>query len=159
MNISITLKAAVQIKKPPEAVWGLVDDPELIAAWYPRYVRTVPISWGKPRAEGFRYRVTYLLGGRSGNALAEFIEYAKPERLSVRFSGGDLTHGGYILETYEFSRHDQETLLSQRIEVHGVRHPFISGPSIFIRHHIGKTSARRYMQLLKKMAEERPQPD
>ena len=148
----MTLRDKVQINRPPERVWPFVEDPERMKLWNPKIQKITPISWGD-RDIGFRYRITYIMGKKASEFLAEIVEYRKPERLVIRLTEGKLAWGGYVSEVYELSRTKDGTLLEQRIEI------LNSGINIFLRLLIvfvlrfGSPTGRKYLERLKELAE------
>ena len=148
----MTLRDKVQINRPPERVWPFVEDPERMKLWNPKIQKITPISWGD-RDIGFTYRITYVMGKKASEFLAEVVEYRKPEKLVIRLTEGKLAWGGYVSEVYELSRTKDGTLLEQRIEIPN------SGINIFLRLLIafvlrfGSLTGRKYLERLKELAE------
>jgi len=148
----MTLRDRVQIKSPPETVWPFVEDPERMKLWNPKIQTVTPISWGD-RDIGFRYRITYVMGKKENDFLAEIVEYRKPEKLVIRLTEGRLPWGGYVSEAYELSRTKDGTLLEQSIEIPN------SGINIFLRWLIafivrfGSPTGKKYLERLKELAE------
>jgi uncharacterized protein YndB with AHSA1/START domain len=146
------LRDTVQVRCPPERVWRLIEDPERIKSWNPKIQRIAPISWGE-RSIGYRYRLTYVLGNRENDFLAEIVEYQKPVKLVIHLTEGNLPHDGYIREIYELSENKDGTLLKQRIEINN------SDVNIFLQflmvviHRIGRPVAKKYLAGLKELAE------
>lgn len=108
---------------------------------------------GGERDIGFRYRITYVLGKKESEFLAEIAEYRRPEKLVIRLTEGRLPRDGYANEVYELSQTKDGTLLEQRIEIEN------SGINIFFRFLIafirrfGVPMGKRYLERLKELAE------
>jgi hypothetical protein len=146
------LRDRASIDRSPEEIWHFIEDPLLMKSWNLNITEIVPASLGQ-RAEGFKYRLRYALGGRPGNFEAEIMEYAKPHRFVFHIAGGSLRKGGYIQEIYELSESMGGTLLRQNIEV------YASGMSIFprllviSRHRFARPAGQKSLLCLKKLVE------
>ncbi len=146
------LKDSVRINAPPERVWQYLEDPERMKLWNPKIKAVVSVSWGQ-RCKGFRYRLTYVLGGKESEISAEIEEYQPPTKLVIRHTGGRLPPGGYAQEIYELSRENGGTALTQTIQVHN------SGINILFRlfiafvHRFGKPTRKKYLTVLKELVE------
>ena len=146
------LKDTVQIKSPPDTVWMFIEDPERMKSWNPKIQCISSISWGE-RAIGYRYRVTYVMKGKTSDFLAEIVEYRKPEKLVIRLTEGNLPRGSYVNEIYQLSATIEGTLLEQRVEIHN------SGINIFLRllialiSRFGKPTGEKYLEKLKELVE------
>jgi uncharacterized protein YndB with AHSA1/START domain len=148
----MTLRDTVQIKSPPEKVWTFIEDPERMKSWNPKIQHVSSINWGV-RAVGYRCRITYAMGKKTNEFLAEIIDYRKPEKLVIRLTEGNLPRGSYINEIYQLSPTAAGTLLEQTIEINS------SGINIFFRlliafiHRFGKPTGQKYLDKLKELVE------
>ena len=89
------LRDSIRINAPPERVWQYLEDPERMQLWNPKIKAVVSVSWGQ-RCKGFRYRLTYVLGGKESEVSAEIEEYQPPTKLVIRHTGGRLPPGQRI---------------------------------------------------------------
>jgi uncharacterized protein YndB with AHSA1/START domain len=146
------LRDTVQIKSPPERVWRFIEDPKQMECWNPKIQKVTAISWGE-RHKGFRYRVTYVLGNRRNDFLAEIVEYEKPTKLAINLTEGNLAQDGYIREVYELLGSESGTLLKQRIEIRNVEIHILLKLLMLVIHHIGMPVGKKYLVRLKELAE------
>jgi carbon monoxide dehydrogenase subunit G len=142
----------IQIDRSAEEVWQYIQTPALMQKWNPGIRAFVPVSWGEP-AEGYKYRVRYKIIGRESNFLAEFMEYQRPVKLLVHFSGGSLSVKGYIQEVYELTENTRGTLLKHRIEVCNSGVHIFSGCMTLFIHFFNRFSRKRNLRLLKDFIE------
>jgi len=146
------LKDSVWINASPERVWEYLEDPERMRLWNPKIKAVASVSWGQ-RCKGFRYRVTYVMGGKENELSAEIEEYQPPAKLIIRHTGGRLPPNGYAQEIYELSRENGGTALTQIIRLHN------SGINLFFRlliallYRFGTPTGKKYLTILKELVE------
>jgi len=146
------LTDSVRINAQPERVWQYLEDPERMKLWNPKIKEVVPISWGQ-RSRGFRYRITYVMGGRERESSAEIEEYLPCARLVIRHTGASLPLNAYAQEMYELSPTGGGTLLTQTIRVHNLRVNFFLRLLVFFVQRFGKPTGKKYLVQLKELAE------
>jgi len=146
------LKDSVWINASPERVWEYLEDPERMRLWNPKIKAVASVSWGQ-RCKGFRYRVTYVMGGKENELSAEIEEYQPPAKLIIRHTGGRLPPNGYAQEIYELSRENGGTALTQIIRLYN------SGINLFFRlliallYRFGTPTGKKYLTILKELVE------
>jgi uncharacterized protein YndB with AHSA1/START domain len=151
-HAEMILQDTVQIKSPPERVWRFIEDPKQMTYWNPKIQKITPISWGE-RHKGYRYRITYVLGNRANDFLAEIAEYEKPTKLVIRLTEGNLAPDGYVREVYELSGNNSATLLRQRIEIENVEINIFLKLLMIVIHRLGSPVGKKYLVRLKELAE------
>ena len=153
----LILRDSIQINRPPEAVWRVLEDPERMSSWNPNVRAVTPISWGG-RTRGFRYQITYALSGRKNELSAEIEEYQEPVRLVIHLTGGNLPRNGYFREVYDLSKNPTGTLLTQTIQIHhsGIN-PFFRWV-IWLLHRFGWPTGMTYLAALKDLVERGAEP-
>lgn len=146
------LKDSVWINAPPERVWGYLEDPKRMKLWNPKVKAVASVSWGQ-RCKGFRYRVTYVMGGKENELSAEIEEYQPPAKLVIRHTGDRMPPGDYAEECYDLSREHGGTALTQTIRLPN------SGINLFFRLMIafvsrfGAPTGKKYLTILKALVE------
>ncbi|MDP2158728.1 MAG: hypothetical protein Q8K68_13590 [Nitrospirota bacterium] len=120
--------------------------------WNPRIIAVVPITPGKPHANS-RYRIRYRLARKESNFLAEIMEYEDQARLVLHFSGGNLPRKGFIQEIYEIVSDSKGTLLMQTILIEKSGMGIVGRLGLRMRNIIGRSSGKRYLGCLRKLAE------
>jgi uncharacterized protein YndB with AHSA1/START domain len=151
----MTLRLRVRIQAPPERVWRYLEDPELMKLWNPKIKNVAAVSWGQ-RGRGFRYRLTYVLGGTASEVSAEIEEYQPAVKLAIRLTGGRMPPAGFAQEVYELTREGGGTALTQTIQLHN------AGINLFVRlliafvHRFGRPTGTPYLTQLKHLAEGAP---
>jgi uncharacterized protein YndB with AHSA1/START domain len=148
----VIIKNKIQLSAPPEKIWGLITDPMIMKTWNPRITAVVPISLGKPQPNS-QYRIRYKLGAKESNFLAEILEYDDLARLVLHFSGGNLLKRGFIQEIYEMFPDSKGTLLRQTVLIEKSGMGIASRLLLRLRNIIGASSAKRYLNHLRELAE------
>jgi len=148
----MTLRKSVWIKAPPERVWRYLDDPELMKLWNPKIRKVAAVSWGQ-RCKGFRYRLTYVMGGKESEVSAEIEEYRPPAKLVIRLTGGRLPPAGYAHEIYDISKEKGGTALTQTIQLHNSGINLLFRLVIAFVYRFGKPTGMPYLTQLKNLAE------
>lgn len=146
------IKNKIRLSVPPEHIWGLIADPMIMKTWNPRIMAVVPITPGNPQPNS-QYRIRYKLASRESNFLAEILEYEDLERFALHLSGGNLPKKGFIQEIYEVMQDSRGTLLKQTVLVEKSGMNIARRLSLRMRNIIGATSGKRYLTLLKELAE------
>jgi len=97
----VLIREEVVTTATPERAWELLSDPALHSLWNPRIVAT-EVSGAGPPGLGFRYRVTYEMGGRRDTFDAEVTEFSPQTRYCVRLKARNHGDGSYrgSMESY-----------------------------------------------------------
>jgi uncharacterized protein YndB with AHSA1/START domain len=148
----MVLKDSVRINAPPEHVWPYLEDPERMRLWNTNIKEVGSISWGQ-RCQGFRYRLTYVLGGKESEASAEIEAYEAPVKLVFRLTGGRLPPTAYAQEIYELSPVPGGSILTQTIRVHNSRINVVFRLLIALLHRFGKPTGKKFLVRLKELVE------
>ena len=147
----MTLKDRVDIHRPPEQVWQVIENPETMKLWNPNVKDVMLHNWGA-RAQGFRYRITYALSGKPSELDAEILEYHPPVRLVIKLTGGRFSGNDYVYEIYELVPMDGGTRLDQTIEIHDSGIPLLFRILIWFVRHFGKPTRKSYLFGVKELA-------
>ena len=119
------LTGRARIMAPPALVWQWVCEPRGWVAWNPKVVDVLPLSLDTPR-QGWRCRLTYRLKKRDQIVQAELVEFRPQEKLVCRTEGGDLKHGGWIIETYTLSADEDTTVLTHHVDLEHSKMPYLA---------------------------------
>lgn len=150
----MTLEESVEIRRPPEKVWEVLENPETMKQWNPNVKNVVLHNWGA-RSKGFRYRITYALSGKANELDAEIVEYDPPRRLVIKLTGGRLSRKDYVHEIYDLTGVNGGTRLEQTIEIHESGIPLIFRFLIWFIRRFGKPTGDSYLAGVKELAEGR----
>jgi len=115
-----------RILAAPSEVWKWVCEPRGWVAWNTKMEEVIPFSADAPGL-GWRCRIAYRMRKkRTQLADAELVEFVPNEKLVCRTTGGDLKHGGWILETYLLHADEDTTVVTHTVDLAHSKMPYLS---------------------------------
>ena len=112
-----TYEAAVEIDRPPDAIFSFLVEPDRLRRWVSGFVQAEPLTSGPPRV-GSRSIDLVRDGGREMRFETEIVEYVPPHGLSVTIG----MPGMRAVSEYQLERRGLRTRVShvQRVRYDGV---------------------------------------
>ena len=148
-----TIRSKIEIDAPTERVWPFVADPVLESGWNPKMVGIERDAEGPVRL-GERFKIEYVMSGKSSTCEAEVVECEAPMRLVYRYHLLDEKRPVSVLMNYDLQAKVGSTRLVQAIDLSSMGIPWPLRALIWFVTRFGKSVGMPYLEMLKQQVED-----